>query len=70
MNLLVELRRFNVPVTIDIYNYLIVALCKYNRAMAAKNLLELMSINGHESTEKIFCKIINCLFKFDYVEEH
>ncbi|KAE9446913.1 hypothetical protein C3L33_21196, partial [Rhododendron williamsianum] len=43
LNVIVELQRFGVSVCRDIFDYLIVALCKENRPYAAKELLERMS---------------------------
>ncbi|KAJ6691414.1 PENTATRICOPEPTIDE REPEAT-CONTAINING PROTEIN 3 MITOCHONDRIAL [Salix koriyanagi] len=69
LNLVVELEKFGVSISPDIYNYLIASLCEEDRPFAAKTLLERMSQRGYIPRVEIYNKLIESLCKSDCVAD-
>ncbi|XP_021891979.1 pentatricopeptide repeat-containing protein At5g40400, partial [Carica papaya] len=69
LNLVVELQRFRVSITRDIYDYLIVSLCNEDRPFAAKSLLERISHNGYMPKLEICNELIGSFCKNDSVTD-
>ena len=69
LKLLLELQRFEIPISADIYEYLVVKLCEENRPFAAKSLLERISQNGYVPDIDVYNELILSLCKCNYVAE-
>ena len=69
LNLVSELQRFGVPISNDIYDYLVVKLCQENRPFAAKSLLERISQYGYVPDIDVYNELIESLCKCNYVAE-
>lgn len=69
LNMVVVLKRFGVPISGEIYKYLIVSLSQENRPFVASNLLDEMLEDGHEPNVEIYNKLIQSLCKKDDVEQ-
>ncbi|KAL8161713.1 hypothetical protein V2J09_013202 [Rumex salicifolius] len=63
LNLIVELKRYGVPIPSNVYSYLIVSLCQYSHPFAAVKLLDRAAEDGYEPNEDIYENLIKSLCK-------
>lgn len=69
LNLVVELVRYGIMVSPEIYCYLILALCKDGKPFAAKSLLDQMSQNGYVPSAEVYDELIDSLSRGKFVKE-
>ncbi|CAI0455070.1 unnamed protein product [Linum tenue] len=65
LNLAVEVERLGVPVSWDVYDYLVVRLCEEEKPFAAKSLVERKARDGYEPDMLVYEKLIVSLCKVD-----
>ncbi|XP_027086015.1 pentatricopeptide repeat-containing protein At5g40400 isoform X1 [Coffea arabica] len=69
LNLVVELQRFGILVSQDVYDYLGIALCRENRPFAAKSLLERIACPSYEPNPEILCNLVSSFCRCNSLEE-
>lgn len=69
LNLVVEVRKFGATISNDVYDHLMVSLCREDRPFAAKNFLEIILQDGYSPNLTVYNDLIKSFCKNDYITE-